>query len=358
MTSGAAWRETALTAVAPAAWGLTYLATTELLPPGRPLLAGALRALPAGLLLAALTRRRPVGTWWLKAVLLGVANIGAFFALLFVAAYRLPGGVAATLGAIQPLVAAGLGAALLRERVRASVLVAGVVGFVGVSLLVLRADARLDTVGVLAGLAGAASMATGVVLTKRWGRPVPLLAFTSWQLIAGGLVLAPLSLAFEGAPPRLSAQNLLGFGWLATGGTAVAYALWFRGIAKLPVGQVSLLGLMSPVVATLSGWVVLHQTLSATQLVGGALVLAALGIGQRPARSVPGGSTDGGADASPRHRTLGHVSGRTPPGRGGRSPGTRLATAATTRRTASAVTGDGSWPPRERAARPERRARR
>ncbi len=97
-----------ITGLAPAAWGLTYIVTTELLPPGRPLLAATLRALPAGLALAAITRRRPTGSWWWKAAVLGVLNIGAFFVLLFVAAYRLPGGVAATLGSIQPLVAAGL----------------------------------------------------------------------------------------------------------------------------------------------------------------------------------------------------------------------------------------------------------
>lgn len=42
-----------MTALAPLVWGTTYLTTTELLPPGRPLLAAALRALPAGLLLVA-----------------------------------------------------------------------------------------------------------------------------------------------------------------------------------------------------------------------------------------------------------------------------------------------------------------
>ncbi len=168
--------DVAVTALAPAAWGLTYLATTEFLPPGRPLLAGAARALPAGLILVAIARRRPQGVWWLKAAVLGVLNIGAFFALLFAAAYRLPGGVAATLGAVQPLVAA----------------------------------------------------------------------------------------------------------CLATAGTAIAYLLWFRGIAKLPVSQVSLLGLASPIVATVSGWIVLHQTLAATQLLGGALVLTAVWLGQRP----------------------------------------------------------------------------
>jgi probable blue pigment (indigoidine) exporter len=274
-----------LTALAPAAWGLTYIVTTELLPSGRPLLTGVLRALPAGLLLAAAARRAPWGAWWARALLLGVLNIGGFFALLFVAAYRLPGGVAATLGAVQPLVAAGLAAVLLAEPLRRSTVTAASLGIAGVALLVLRSGATLDAVGVAAGLAGAASMATGVVLTKRWGRPVPLLAFTSWQLVAGGLALAPVALAVEGAPPALTGENLLGYLWLATGGTAVAYALWFRGIERLPVARISVLGLLSPLVATFAGWLLLDQALTAAQLLGAALVLGAVTLGQRPAPS-------------------------------------------------------------------------
>lgn len=269
------------TALAPAAWGTTYLTTTELLPPGRPLLAGTLRALPAGLVLAAATQRRPVGAWWAKAFVLGTLNIGGFFALLFVAAYRLPGGVAATLGAVQPLIAAGLAAILLRERVRRNVVIAGALGLVGVGLLVLRAGAQLDVGGVAAGLAGATSMATGVVLTKRWGRPVPLLAFTAWQLVAGGLVLLPLALGVEGLPAQLTGSNLLGYLWLATAGTGVAYVLWFRGIDTLPVSQVSLLALLSPLVATTAGWLVVNQRLTTPQIAGAVLVLVAMWLGQR-----------------------------------------------------------------------------
>jgi probable blue pigment (indigoidine) exporter len=277
-----------VTALAPGAWGLTYLVTTELLPTGRPLLAAVLRALPAGLVLVLATgRRRPSGVWWWRALVLGTLNIGAFFALLFVAAYRLPGGVAATLGAIQPLLAAGLASALLGERLRARSVVAGLLGLVGVALLVLRADASLDALGVLAGLAGATSMATGVVLTKRWGRPVPLLAFTGWQLVAGGLAVLPLALAVEGPPPELTARNLLGYAWLATGGTAVAYALWFRGVERLPIARVSLLGLLSPVVATAAGWAVLDQGMAPLQTAGAVTVAGALVLGQRQGRPAP-----------------------------------------------------------------------
>jgi probable blue pigment (indigoidine) exporter len=268
------------TALAPMAWGTTYIVSTELLPADRPLLAGLLRALPAGIGLALITRSRPTGTWWLKAAVLGVLNIGGFFALLFFAAFRLPGGVAATLGAVQPLIAAGLAAVLLNERVRWFTLGAGILGVIGVALLVLRADAQLDSLGILAGLAGAASMAVGVVLTKRWGRPVPLLAFTSWQLVAGGIFLLPLTISIEGLPNTLSASNLVGFLWLATFGTAIAYSLWFRGIQLLPVAQVSILGLLSPLVAALVGWVVLDQTLSIGQIAGAVLILSAVLLGQ------------------------------------------------------------------------------
>ena len=266
------------TAIAPMTWGTTYLVTTELLPAGRPLLAGLLRALPAGIALAAITRSRPQGTWRFKAALLGILNIGGFFALLFLAAFRLPGGVAGTLGAIQPLLAAALAAALLGERMRQTVLFAGVLGVTGVGLLVLGAEAKLDAIGVFAGLGGAAAMAMGVVLTKRWGRPTSLLAFTSWQLIAGGLFLLPLALMVEGVPQTISTANIAGFLWLSSVGTAVAYALWFRGIQILPVAQVTLLGLFSPVIAAIAGWVVLGQSLSPTQFTGMVIVLSSIWI--------------------------------------------------------------------------------
>ncbi|MBT2525383.1 EamA family transporter [Streptomyces sp. ISL-99] len=267
----------ALTALAPASWGTTYAVTTELLPPGHPLFAGLMRALPAGLLALAITRVLPRGDWWWKAAILGVLNIGALFPLLFLAAERLPGGVAATLGATQPLLVAGLAIVVLRDRPTVWRLTWGVIGVAGVGLVVLGPDARLDVVGVLAGLGGTATMAGGVVLTKRWGRPAGVgpLTLAGWQLTVGGLLLLPLTLAFEGAPQRIDAGAAGGYLWLGSMGGLIAYTLWFRGIGKLPVGASAPLVLLSPLVATVVG-IALGESLSLLQTLGFVLALAAL----------------------------------------------------------------------------------
>lgn len=252
-------------------WGTTYLTTTLFLPEDRPLLAATMRALPAGLLLLAVCRRLPSGAWWWKSWILGMLNIGAFFALLFIAAYRLPGGVAAIVDGIQPLIVALLASRLLHERLTARVVAAGLTGVLGVGLITLQAQARLDAVGVLAALGGTVSMASGIVLSKKWGQPAPPLATTAWQLITGGLSLLVVMIIFEGLPTTaLTPSSIGGFAYLSLVGTAFAYVMWFRGISRLPASTTAFLGLLSPVVAMLLGWAVaggeLHGTADAGYL--------------------------------------------------------------------------------------------
>ncbi|MGC5614988.1 EamA family transporter [Georgenia sp. Z1491] len=287
-------RTTALTlatALAPAVWGTTYIATTELLPADHPMFAALMRALPAGLLGLLVARRLPRGAWWWRSAVLGTLNMAIFFPLLFVAAERLPGGVASTLGATQPILITFLAVLILSERLSRWRLAWGVVGVLGVGLVVLGPDAALDPVGIAAGILGAASMGTGVVLTKRWGRPddVGPVGFASWQLTAGGLVLLVPTLVVDGVPTGIDAPAVAGYAWLGLVGGLIAYSLWFAGVRSRPVTATALLGLLSPLVAAVLGAAVVGERLTPVQLVGFALALAALAAGQlAPRRRRPG----------------------------------------------------------------------
>lgn len=273
--------DTLITAVAPAVWGSTYIVTTQMLPPGLPLTVAALRALPAGILLLVIVRKLPFGEWWWKSLILGGLNFAIFWGCLFVSAYRLPGGVAATVGAIQPLIVIVLSSLVLGSTIRSLSVLAGIMGIGGVALLVLTPNAHLDFVGVVAGLAGALSMATGTVMTRKWRPPVSPLTFTAWQLTAGGLWLLPLALVFEPTLPVPSLQNLTGFVYLGIIGGAITYMLWFRGIARLEPSAASALGFLSPVTAVLLGWLILGQSLDVQQALGVAVVLLSVWLSQR-----------------------------------------------------------------------------
>jgi probable blue pigment (indigoidine) exporter len=305
--------------VAPVAWGSGYYVTAHFLPPDRPLFAAAVRALPVGLLLLAWTRQLPSRGWWWRAGVLGVLNVGAFFPLIFVAGYRLPGGLAATLTATAPIMVLLVAWGLIAERPRAVSLVAAVVGAGGVALLVLQGGVRPDALGVAASLGAVALSSVGFVLVKRWQPPVGMLTFAAWQLVAGGLVLVPVALLVEGAPPALDARAVGGFLYLGLVATGLAYVAWFTGLRRMPAGAVSLIGLLNPVAGVAIGVALAGEVLGPTQAVGVLLVLGGVLAGQpavqdavrrrwsrpapAPSRPVvldgPGARDDGGRRAVP-----------------------------------------------------------
>lgn len=289
--------ELMLAAMAPIIWGSTYIVTTQLLPQGYPLTASVLRALPAGLLLLMATRQLPPRAWLGRIAVLGALNFAIFWAALFVAAYRLPGGVAATVGSIQPLLVLVLAHLVLAAPLRLLSVTAALAGLVGVALLVLQADAGLDLSGIVAAQIGALSMALGVVLTRKWQPPVPALTFTAWQLTAGGLILLPVALWAEPSLPVLDARNIAGFLWLGLFGAALTYYLWFRAIARLGPAAVTGLGFLSPLTAVLLGWALLGQTLTPQQTLGALIVLISIWLGGRASRPDPSPSpVPGGKD--------------------------------------------------------------
>lgn len=270
------WRDILLTALAPAIWGSTYIVTSEILPPDRPFTAAFIRVLPAGLLLLLLTRQLPSPHNLWRLLVLGALNIGVFQALLFVAAYRLPGGLAAVLGAIQPLLVMLLTWAVDRRSPGLTTLCSALLGIVGMAVLLLSPQTVFEPVGVAAALLGAASMALGVWLTRRWQLQMPVLALTGWQLVMGGVLLAPVAWLADAPLPPLTLVQYAAYAYLSLAGSLLGYVLWFRGVIRLPIVAVASLGLLSPLSAVLLGWALLGQSMTGSALIGLVIVLGSV----------------------------------------------------------------------------------
>lgn len=277
----------AVTAIAPVAWGSTYVVTRHLLPPDAPLWGSVLRALPAGILVLLVARRLPHGAWWWRSLVLGTLNVGGFFVLVYVAGQRLPSSVAATLMSLSAACMMLFAWMLLRQRPRLLAVVGAIAGLVGVVLLVGSGGGRIDVWGVAASLGAMVASSLGFVLTARWGKGVAALPMTAWQLLGGSLVLVPVALVVEGAPPSLTPTSALGFAYVTVVATAVAYVAWFAGLRHLSPGAVGLVGLLNPVTGTVLGVVLAGELFGAAQAAGVALVLGGIALGALPGYLLP-----------------------------------------------------------------------
>jgi probable blue pigment (indigoidine) exporter len=134
----------------------------------------------------------------------------------------------------------------------------------------------IDASGVLASVTAIAMSSFGYVLAKKWSADVDVFSLTSWQLIAGGVVLTPVAVAMEGLPPTLDKSAIVGFGYVTVVATALAFAVWFTGLRHLSAGTVGLIGLLNPITGVLLGTTIAREMLAVHQICG--LVFVFLGI--------------------------------------------------------------------------------
>lgn len=293
MTGGRKTTSALLAALAAAAlWGTT--GTAQALGPdgADPLAVGTLRVAVGALVLVLLAAgdlrragrppvpRRDAGglPGWALLVLGGLC-VATYQAGFFVGVSRAGVAVGTVVALGLAPVATGLLATVLGERPDRRWALATAVAVAGVALLVVGAagpSGRADALGIAAAaVAGAAYAGYTVTARSLLVRGVPGLAVMAAYFTVGALMLAPVVLLVDvswAATPRGLATVL----WLGVVATALAYALFQHGLARLSARTVATLSLAEPVTAALLGVLLLRERLTPASVLGLAVVVAGL----------------------------------------------------------------------------------
>ncbi|HET7875474.1 MAG TPA: EamA family transporter [Methylomirabilota bacterium] len=270
-----------LAIAAPALVGTAVVA--KMLQPRHPA-GGAARL---GLVVAGLTSR-DLGAW----LILGLA-MAAYQAFYFWAVTLTGVAVAALLAICSaPLMIAFLAALFLKERVTLVVLVSLGMALAGTVLLVVGPHALPQIsghfrLGALLALGAGLSYAVYAVTAKGLLRRAAPLTVSAATFTLAALFLAPLALGAGGGPGTLGAPSPILGGtlpalylmlYLGLGPTAAAYALFTVGLRRVPATAAGIVTLLEPLTATLLGVFAFGESLGATGLAGGGLLLGAIAL--------------------------------------------------------------------------------
>lgn len=215
---------------------------------------------------------------WLAAALAAGVLVVFNWATFFAAIERTSIGVATVVVHVQPIWVMLLGAWWWRERLAPRQALAVPAALVGLALASGAADGGFMAMGqdyaIGIGLCLVGSFTYAIVtLLAKAAQGVGSYAFTAWQCGVGALLLAPWPW-LQGWPAFGAAWGwLIGLGVLHTG---LAYVLLYAGMARLPTVRIAALQFVYPGAAVLVDWLVYGRALTAWQVIGVAVMAAAL----------------------------------------------------------------------------------
>ena len=220
--------------------------------------------------------------------LLGVAGVQLLY---FVAAGRIPVGIAILLEFVSPVLIALWVRFVRRHRLPRPVWGGIALATAGLALVAqVWQGLTLDGLGLLAGFGAALCSAAYFLLGERAVADVDPLGLVTWGMVIGAVAIGCV------APPWTWPAGLLGvrveYGawhppvWLLLAllvlvATVLAYACGISSLRHLPASVASVLGLVEPVIVTVTAWVLLGEELTWVQLLGSAILLAGAYIVQR-----------------------------------------------------------------------------
>lgn len=259
---------------------------------------GSAVVLVAALLVVAPRTRVPRGKELAGLALLGVVGMAMVQWLYFIAISRLPVGLALLIEYTAPVLVALWARFVLREQVKARVWWALAACLSGLTLVAQVGDGiTLDTLGVLAASAAAVSLAVYYLLGDRLVRNRDPLSTQAWSMAfaaAFWVVVQPLwqfdagvltgDVTLPGPLAGIDAPLWVLVLWIVLLGTVVPYVLVLVGVVRLGPARTGVIGMLEPVAASATAWLVLGESMTTVQLVGGAVVLGGVALAETARR--------------------------------------------------------------------------
>ncbi|MEH6395135.1 DMT family transporter [Pseudoalteromonas sp.] len=249
-------------------WGTTYAVTKYATPDWPPVLLGAIRALPAGLLLLLIKPTWPKRNQWRGLILLALVNIALFFSFIFVMAINLPAAIAGV-GMVSVPVVALLYAWLFKGQRPA--LLQSMCALTLVYLAWRLFDPQhvaVNMLGIAALIGALLTIVIGSTLVQKITTHIHWWTVLTWQLILGGgvLLIAAAVQAFYIEPQAYQvlakaftpSQWFVLF-WLVVPNTALAYALYVWLLGRMTVVEFTFGTIANPIAGIICAVVLLGE---------------------------------------------------------------------------------------------------
>jgi drug/metabolite transporter (DMT)-like permease len=286
-------------------WGSTYLAIRVVVESMPPLVAGGVRFLAAGLVLGGVLVVRGAGRRFrvTRAELGGSALVGFLLLLLgnggvSFGEQTVPSALTALIIGVVPLIVL-IYRRIAGERIPAMALGGVMLGFVGLAVLVVPRglDGSVGVGGVVVLVLASVAWAGGTYLSGRLTLPEDPLVSTTYQLLLGGaflLVAGTIMGEWSGIQPENFTQgSVWALAYLIVFGSLLAYTAYTWLLQHAPVSKVATYAYVNPVVAVVLGFLILHEDISLSMLVGAVLIVASVAFTIRASSRGTGAAGEG-----------------------------------------------------------------
>jgi len=225
---------------------------------------------------------RPPAIGWRNILAIGAFLSLGQFALLYLAlALGMPAGLASLLLQTQVVLSVIVSAIVLRERPTRRQLAGIIVGMAGLTVVVVGHSAAAPWLPLVVTMLAALAWAIGNVLSRR-AKAASGLSLVVWS----GLVvpIPSLALALIVDTPAVVIDSIVNISlvailstlYTAVAASLIGYGIWNSLLARYPTSSVVPFTLLIPIIGILAAWVVQGEEPTASELIGGAIMLAGL----------------------------------------------------------------------------------